>query len=164
MTSFLFVGYAVDGPFILEIHVDLTNTDHIAAGHAAIGSADIFPCFALASLKHFNVPQRTLAEAKLIGYRVVQDAIGIAAYGIGPPVQMIEIARPQPGQPVEGRKLTDGEIRILDEKVIEWKEAESEVMTRFVGISPDASPAPETVPAPATVESLPPSEPDKRES
>ena len=73
-------------------------------------------------------------------YRIVQDAINAAAFGIGPPIQMIEIPV-ETGQAGEARKLTDDELRILDEKVLEWKLAESEILTRFVGLTPseDAS-------------------------
>lgn len=146
LPNLLFVGYAEDGPFILEIHPDLTDTDHIDAGYAAIGSGEIFPYFALASLRHYNVRNRTLGEARLVAHRVVQDAISVAAHGLGPPVQMVEIAKPnEAGQDVNARILDDDEIRILDEKVIEWKEAESEALTRFVGLTPEPARA-ETMP------------------
>lgn len=158
LTSSMFIGYATDGPFILEIHPDLTDTDHVDTGYAATGSGDIFPYFALASLRHYNVPQRTLFGAKLIGYRIVQDAINVAAYGLGPPVQMIEIPLPQRGQATEAHRLSDDDIRTLDERVIEWKEAESEVLTRFVGLAPGAVPPPETAPAPPP-QPAPPAEP-----
>lgn len=147
VNSFIFVSYAQDGPLILEIHPDLTDTDHVDVGYAATGSGDIFPYVALAGLNHFNVRQRTLEEAKLIAHRIVQDAIGVAAQGLGPPVQMIELPLPSADHPTEARKLDDGEIRILEEKVVEWKEVESETLTRFVGLTPGPSPD-ETVPAP----------------
>ena len=145
MNSFIFVGYAQDGPLILEIHPDLTDTDHVNIGYAATGSGDIFPYIALAGLKHFNVRERTLEEAKLITYRIVQDAINVAAYGIGPPIQMIEIPLGADG-PGDARKLDGDELRILDEKVLEWKEAESEVLTRFVGLTPSEAVPPTTTP------------------
>jgi hypothetical protein len=135
MNSFLFVGYAQDGPLILEVHADLTDSDHVKFGFAATGSGEIFPYIALAGLKHFNVQERTLEEAKLISYRIVQDAINVAAYGIGPPIQMIEIPV-KDGEAADARKLTEDELRILDEKVLEWKMAESEVLTKFVGLTP----------------------------
>ena len=72
----------------------------------------------------------------------VQDAINVAAHGIGPPVQMIEKPLGEDGQCKDAHKLADDEIRILEEKILEWKEAESEVLTRFVGLKP--TPASET--------------------
>jgi 20S proteasome alpha/beta subunit len=143
MNSFLFIGYAQDGPMILEVHADLTDSDHVKFGFAATGSGEIFPYIALAGLKHFDVQDRTLQEAKLISYRIVQDAINAAAYGIGPPIQMIEIPV-EKGEAGDARKLTDDELRILDEKVLEWKLAESEVLAKFVGLAPQPAPAAET--------------------
>lgn len=162
LVNFIFVGYAQDGPFILEIHPDLTDTDHVSShGYAAIGSAEIFPYYALIGLRHYNIRQRTLAEAKLIGYRIVQDAINAAAFGIGPPIQMIEIARPTAGEQVEARKLIEDDIRILDESVVAWKEAEVEVLSRQLGlpVQPVSAETAQAETVPASVQ--PPPEPSQ---
>jgi 20S proteasome alpha/beta subunit len=136
-TGYLFTGYATDGPFLLEVGADLLDQEHLRAGqgYAAIGSGDIFPYFALASLAHFRVGERHLAEAKLVAYRVIEDAISVAARGLGPPVQMVEVKQGQgPGAPARARKLPPDEIKILQDQVLGWKQLESETLDRFVGL------------------------------
>ncbi len=136
-TSFLFVGCATDGPYILEVGPDLLHHDHIDAGYAAIGSGDIFPYFALAGLAHFSVRTRAMLEAKLIAYRVMDDAIRVAAEGLGPPIQMIEIPKPNSSTAsVAARKLSAEDIRILGDKVGEWNQVESETLAQIVGLTP----------------------------
>jgi len=142
LTSYLFVGHFNDGPMILEIGGNLLDFDHLqgGVGYSAIGSGDIFPYFALASLAHFNVQRRSLFEAKLLAYRVVDDAIKVAAQGLGHPVQMIEVTKPsRADQPGVARPLTRDEVRIIEDKVEEWRLAESEVLGGLVGITPSAS-------------------------
>jgi proteasome beta subunit len=134
-TGFLFVARGTDRRCILEIPASLVHEDHIDRGYSAIGSGDIFPYFALAGLSHFKVRAYTLHGAKLVAYRVMDDAINVAAQWIGPPIQMIELADPQtPGSPVETRKLSDDDIKILRDKVAEWKEVESETLAQVVGL------------------------------
>ncbi len=142
VTSYLFVGHFPDGPLILEIGINLVDVDHIQAGaaYAAIGSGDIFPYVALTGLAHYDVQHRSLFEAKLIAYRVVDDAIKVAAQYLGPPVQMIEIKKPaQTGQPGTTHVLDGNDIRMLQDKIAEWKTTESEELSRLVGIKPSGS-------------------------
>jgi hypothetical protein len=134
-TNHMFVGHAQDGPFILVVYMDHIFKDFIDSGYAAIGSGEIFPHFALAGLKHFKVEQRTLLEAKLIAYRVVDDAIKIAAFGLGEPIGMVEIPNPPPGESATARELTADEIVMLGDKVAEWKAAERETLEKFVGVT-----------------------------
>jgi len=134
-TSFLFVGWPPDGPFIMEIGKNLLQMDHLqaAAGYGAIGSGDIFPYFALASLAHFEVRKRTLREAKMIAYRVIQDAIKVAAWGLGPPIQMIEIVKPSKSdESGKGRALDDAELKQIEEQVVAWKELEKETLSSLI--------------------------------
>ena len=148
-TSYLFVGHVPQGSFILEIGPDLVDEDHIARGYSAIGSGDIFPYFALTGLAHFNVRQTRLAGAKLIAYRVVDNAISAAATGLGYPIQMIEIKKPtKSGEPATAHKLDEGELRILGDKVTEWKTLEAEILRQYVGL-PTESPEQPDQPLPA---------------
>jgi 20S proteasome alpha/beta subunit len=147
-TAFLFVGYASDGPFIVEVAQTFLDHDHIGVGYCAIGSGDIFPYYALAVLKHYGVQDRSLPEAKLIAYRVLEDAISVAAFGIGEPISMIEIPKPPTGQSAHARKLSTDELRVLKDKVAEWKAVESEVLTE-IGVP---APAPASAPADAAGE------------
>lgn len=134
---FLFVGHVPQGPFILEVGQDLSDVEHQDIGYGAIGSGDIFPYFALAELKHFNVRQRTLFEAKLLAHRVVTDAINVAARGLGGEVQMVEVEfPPRPGDKPNVKALSGDDLRVLKDKVEEWKALESDTLSQFVGLSP----------------------------
>jgi hypothetical protein len=104
----------------------------VSTGYAAIGSADIFPYFALVALRHYAVADRSMYEAKLIAVRILLDAIQTAAYGIGPPIQVVEIER-RDGQCGIARKLERSDVQVLEDKVDEWKRAEAEFLDEFVG-------------------------------
>jgi hypothetical protein len=146
-TSYLFVGHVPEGSFILEIGADLLDEDHIPRGYSAIGSGDIFPYFALTDLAHFNVRQHNLAGAKLIAHRVVDDAIKAAATGLGQPIQMIEIRKPNDsGGPATSHKLDSAEMRILEDKVTEWKTLEAEILRQYVGLSTELRDQPGQLP------------------
>ena len=132
-SDFLFVGDASDGPSMLEIHKNLLHTDHIKTGYAAIGSGDIFPYYAMAALRHYRVKQRPLREA-LIACRILEDAIATAAFGLGEPIQMIEIEKRPAGQCGVARSLSREDILALRDQVTGWKELEGEALTQFVGI------------------------------
>ena len=116
-------------------------TDHLPVGYAAIGSGDIFPYFALTGLKHYGVTNRSLLEAKLIAVRILADVIQTAAFGIGPPIHVVEIQRNK-GTCGTARKLDRTDVQALVDKVTEWKEAEAEFLTEFVG-APAAPAVPE---------------------
>jgi len=149
-TSFLFCGHTPWGSFIFEIEPNLVRTDHGPIGYAAIGSGDIFPYFALASIKHYNVRNLTLQRAKMVAHRIVDDAINVAAMGLGPPVQMVEIIkgeeRTTPGaraleRYADARKLTKEDVDLVRDQVLQWKDAERWTLESF-----------ETPPAPPPVE------------
>lgn len=131
-SSFLFAGETPQGPFLLEVHPNTTFTDHLSVGYAAIGSGDIFPYFALTGLRHYGVENRSLLDVKLIAVRILADVIQTAAYGIGPPIHIVEIQR-QDGMCGAARQLDRTDIRALTDKVTEWKSAEADFLTEFVG-------------------------------
>jgi len=124
-TSFLFCGWVKDGPLLFEVGADLIITDHRETGYAAIGSGDIFPYFALASLAHHNVRECRLTRATLIAHRVVDDAIRVAAFGLGPPVQMITI-------PAGGQAQVRDDIKAIEDGVKEWKLIESDALEKHL--------------------------------
>lgn len=137
-TSFVFAGHVQEGSFIFEIGQDLICTNHIDTGYTAIGSGDIFPYFALAGLAHFNVQSRGLREVKLIAYRVMEDALNVAAFGIGPPIQMVEIYKPVAGAatPSPAHRLSDDERSRVATAVLEWKTLKAETLTKAMGLPP----------------------------
>jgi len=134
-TAFLFIARGTDRRCILEIAASILYEDHIDRGYSAIGSGEMFPYVALGGLSHFKVRARTLHGAKLVAHRVMDDAINVAAQWIGPPIQMIELVDPQAaGGPVATRKLVEDEIKILRDKVEEWKQVEGETLAQVVGL------------------------------
>jgi proteasome beta subunit len=131
-SSYLFAGETPQGPFLLEVHPNTTYTDHLRVGYAAIGSGDIFPYFALTGLRHYGVARRSLLEAKLIAVRILDDVIQTAAQGIGAPIHIVEIRR-QKGSCGKAIQLDQADVQALIDKVAEWKTAEAEFLTEFVG-------------------------------
>lgn len=129
-TDFLFAGYAQGHPYLLTIESNMVDTDHMPTGFCAIGSGDIF---AYAGLSHFRVKERSLSEAKLIAHRVLGDAIKVAAFGLGGPVEMIEVAVAGDGLHCAAKKLGDADVNEIEDKVEEWKLGEAGFLTEFVG-------------------------------
>ncbi len=141
MADVLFCGYSGDDPWILEITHTASDVQHEEIGFAAIGSADIFPYFALTSLAHYGVRQRSTAEGQLIAYRVLDDAINTAAYGIGTPIQMSVVDRPsEAAQPGRARPLSIDELRALQEAVTGWKKTETDSLAETLGLRPAEGP------------------------
>ena len=124
-TSFLFCGSVKGGAVLFEIGADLIVTDHREQGYAAIGSGDIFPYFALASLAHHNLRECSLSRASLIAHRVVDDAIRVAAFGLGPPVQMITIPN---GDQADVRD----DIEAIKAGVAQWKSIETAALDKYL--------------------------------
>jgi len=112
----------------------MSDTDHIDTGYVAVGSGDIFPYFALAGLAHFDVRNRSLVEAKVLAYRVMEDAISVAAYWLGPPIQMIEITKPPKGAG-QVRILQQDDLNMIADHVATWKGLESETLSQCLGIN-----------------------------
>lgn len=141
MADVLFCGYSGDDPWILEITHTASDVQHEEIGFAAIGSADIFPYFALTSLAHYGVRQRSTAEGQLIAYRVLDDAINTAAYGIGTPIQISVVDRPSDAaQPGRARPLSIDELRALQEAVTGWKKTETDSLAETLGLRPAEGP------------------------
>jgi proteasome beta subunit len=134
LNSFLFTACASDGPIILEIAPNLVDQDHMSLGYCAIGSGDIYPYYALASLAHFAVQKRTLLEAKMIAYRIMDDAIRVAAFGIGPPIQMYEIVNCTSNAAAQTTLLSPEDLQVIEDKVAEWKGIEAETLEQLVGM------------------------------
>lgn len=87
-----------------------TGSDHLLHDrYAAVGSGDVFAAFAMASLAHLGAPDLTLAQAKVVAYQAVADAISVAAVLLGPPIQMA-VVTPAAGAVAVSRAELDGEL------------------------------------------------------
>lgn len=87
--SCLFCGVDESGPWIVEI--PRTGADHqFHDGVAAIGSGDIF---ARVLLRSADTAALDAGRAKMVAYAAVADAIDLAAFFLGPPIQMTVVTR-----------------------------------------------------------------------
>jgi 20S proteasome alpha/beta subunit len=85
----LFCGVDESGPWIVE--VPRTGADHqFHDGVAAIGSGDIF---ARVLLRSADTAALDAGRAKMVAYAAVADAIDLAAFFLGPPIQMAVVTR-----------------------------------------------------------------------
>jgi|UniRef100_A0A7C5AK63 20S proteasome alpha/beta subunit len=89
-------------PRILHITVD--GVPEWIEGPFASGSGDLF---AYALLRKYQGRDLGLAKARILAYKVMEEAVSVDAYGLGPPIDLWEIT-------AEGaRNLTEGEITAL---------------------------------------------------
>ncbi len=112
-------GYARDVPYLIEYERDGRDTDYAPenmGGFAAIGSGKTL-AHALYR-PHFH-NEKGLAEARVICYRIVEDAIEVSAYGLSKPIHMYEIS-PQG----KCEKLSQEELTAVSHTVQLWREIE----------------------------------------
>lgn len=124
----LFVGY--DGlrrPFIFEISPGGQRGFH-ERPYNAIGSADIYAVHALRSVEnYYNLPELNRELAMALGYRTIDNAIKTAAFGIGPPIQLLEVT---PG--AGARCLDETEVKAIADIVDLWRDKEVATLTSLL--------------------------------
>ncbi len=90
----LFAGYDKGTPWILEIDPNGSDTQLEEYGFAAAGSG---AHFVYGVLSGFGKHPWTLETGKIVSYKIIHEAINVAAFGLGPPIQMWEL--PKDGSP-----------------------------------------------------------------
>ena len=71
------------------LHVAITGTAEWITEHAfATGNGDLF---AYALLRKVDLTQLSVEEAKLLAVKVIEEAIEVGSYGLGPPIQMLQL-------------------------------------------------------------------------
>ena len=70
---------------------------------------------------------RTIDYAEQIAYRLLDAAIAVAAFGLGPPVRMTVVA------PSDTTEYDDIELRRVEDAVNTWRHAEAETLNAVVG-------------------------------
>jgi len=99
-----FVFAEFDGaPRILHISVDGVP-EWIQEAPFALGSGDLF---AYALLRKYQGRNLTLPRAAVLAYKVMEEAIAVDAYGLGPPIDVWQVG------PEGVRSLTEEEIAAL---------------------------------------------------
>lgn len=111
--DFVFAEY--DGtPRILHITVDGVP-EWIQEAPFALGSGDLF---AYALLRKYQGRNLNLARAAVLAYKVMEEAIAVDAYGLGPPIDVWQIG-------ADGvRGLSEEEIALLADAAVKLREAE----------------------------------------
>lgn len=112
----LFAGVTGGRPWILEVTAAGEDTEY--PDFYAVGSGGVFAKQAMASVAHYNLPSRNLAEAQVIVWRALDNCIETSAFGIGHPISLYSLT-------AEGATaLTEAECRSVGDTVNAWKEAE----------------------------------------
>lgn len=118
----LFAGYDKGTPWILEIDPNGSDTQLEGYGFAAVGSG---AHFVYGVLSGFGKHTWTLETGKILSYKIIHEAINVAAFGLGPPLQMWEL--PKGGAPTPVANIAG--IRDAYESWVEIQLAELSQLT-----------------------------------
>jgi proteasome beta subunit len=117
-------------PFILEIELDGRDTvyDKNLGSFAAIGSGK--PLAQAIFRPHLNTP-RDLNLGKIFAYRILDDAIELAASGLARPIHLYTIN-------LSGKieKIENGALQKLGEDCELWRQLERDALGRFLAPEP----------------------------
>lgn len=91
-------------------------------GYGCTGIGDVF---AHALLKDYNIKEMDVEKGKPIAYRVIKEAIGIGAFGLGKPIDIWIMKNNQISQ------LSKKEIMALEDTYQAWKETERGVFKKI---------------------------------
>ena len=118
----LFVEYRMNISRILIISKDGDDVWMDDFGYAAVGIGD---SFAHTLLRGRAIKELTVDTAKILAYRVIEDAIAVSAFGMGEPIH-IWVMRCTEGQKnqLEVRELSKTEIDVIQDTCKGWREAE----------------------------------------
>ncbi|MFH1087539.1 MAG: hypothetical protein V1737_03010 [Chloroflexota bacterium] len=116
--SLCFSGYTCHEGWILEINEQGHHERHEQRGLCAIGSGDVLAYHACQSLQHVFHQDRTLQQCQALAFRVIDEAINTAAYGLGYPIQMWTVSSNG------AKQLSSSELEAIGTTVRAWKEIE----------------------------------------
>ena len=86
--EFVFAESTGSGERVLQVQINGTS-DWVTDRPLAIGSGSPF---AYALLGKYDLSKVSLLKAKILAMKVIQEAIDVGAYGLGPPLQMYELS------------------------------------------------------------------------
>lgn len=121
--EFVFVGTAVDGPYVIVLHRNLTAVLEDEQPLVAIGAARTFAAATRQALAHYLVRTPTVRHALPLACRAVEAVCQVSAYGVAPPVQVAVV------DAGGARVLSPEEVGSLEEQVQAW--LTSEVTTLY---------------------------------
>ena len=118
----IFCGISSDGFYLMEIDLNGGWQFYDNLPFAATGSGHAFVHLAVSSVLHHDVANQTLAAAKLLAFRAIENVCLASAFGVGLPVQLATVT--EDGISV----LEEDDIKELEETVNLWKKREVEVL------------------------------------
>jgi len=130
----LFAGFTGGRPWILEVTPGGEDTEYDS--FYAVGSAGAFAKQAMASVAHYDLPNRNLAEAQVIVWRALDACIEAAAWGIGRPIWLYSVTEQG------AATLSEPDWRGVQDSVNAWKAAERDSLIGLGlgGALPEESP------------------------
>lgn len=84
----LFSGFTRGAPWILEVDESGQDQEHTDEGFCAIGSGKKAAHHVYCTLDHYEVASQDSELAKLVVYRIMEDAIKVELIWVGFPIQM----------------------------------------------------------------------------
>jgi 20S proteasome alpha/beta subunit len=125
------------------LSIPRTGGDHqLHDRHAAVGTGDIFADFAMTSVAHLGTAHLSLEQAKMVAYKVLADAIDVAAVYLGPPIQMYAVTASGAAE-IPAAELEGG----LADSVEAWKARQRETLGPLAAAGADLQPAVSAGPA-----------------
>ena len=132
----LFCGVTEGEPWIYEI--DLVGREQLHPKGEAIGHATHFPYYLMVSTIHYELHERGVAQAKLLAYRSVHDAI-LTDTRLGHPISLLTVTA------AGVHRLDEASLAAVRDSINGWKEQE---YTIFRGLDDDAKSRPRNDEAP----------------
>jgi 20S proteasome alpha/beta subunit len=117
----LIVGYARREPFILEIDRS-GSRQFLELPYGAIGSGYVFAMHAMLSVAHYNIERLSRPEAQALAYRIVDNAIQVAAHGLAGPVQILTVTEER------AWVLSGEDVSEIRRRVDLWKQKDIEAL------------------------------------
>ena len=125
-TSFLFLGWAKETPWFVEVSADGQLNWHTEASFYAIGSGGPFATVAQGLMRHYwEGAPRPVVDGRLVSFRAIATTIDVSSGLVGYPVCMAEVTL------AGARVLNATDVDEVATSVDRWKELERESLDRL---------------------------------
>jgi len=114
----LFCGFTRGEPWILEVDETGQDQEHTDEGFCPIGSGKKAAHHVSFTLAHYEVVSQGLELAKLVAYRIMEDAIRVEVLGVGFPIRMWVVDNQG------GCAVASPEVDHVGQLVSEWRRRE----------------------------------------
>lgn len=124
----LFVEYTASRGRILRISRDGSDVWLDDFGYGAVGIGD---SFVHTLLRCYPIKDLAIDSAKVLAYRIIEDAIAIGAFGMGEPIHIWIIKSKEGQNDLEIRELQKAEMDAIQDTCRIWREAEREIFRQI---------------------------------